>query len=414
MTTPHSNISSTIMPRFQNSTSFNSSSLNLIAHLSNRNTHPTVAKIPHPDRITKVVPTMSMDQSSGLKSTILLTNDDGICPDSALILPLARELTSEGHNVVICAPGRNNSACGQRITLGTPMTMRRHCEYEQRFQPNSRNGKLTGTLSVFSIDEGTPSDCIIAGIEPETGLLARLSTTPRLVVSGINIGQNLGTDVLYSGTFSAARQAAMYGLPAIALSLDLFTKYPNSPKHQCAVQNALRASSVFVKRAFAALPENLPDPGRVHASETKGANALDQDKTQNMEKRLKDAFSRGDIAFNINIPYDWNGTFVGSSLDSIWYRSVIDVKHVPSGILDSQDETVTIRFSGKRVDRMCFPGSDVDVLIKTGAASVSPVSAWPLNHALALPQQFFSDVIKESNLFWQIGIVDGVKETRKL
>lgn len=359
----------------------------------------------------RIVPVMTNSRPDDLKPVILLTNDDGVCPDTALILPLARRLISDGHDVVVCAPGQNNSACGQRITLSSLMTMRRHSDYEQRFAPTQKSMKH-GSLHVFSIDQGTPSDCVIASIESDHGLLAHLSARPYLVVSGINVGQNLGSDILYSGTFAAARQAAMYGFPAIALSLDLFTNSINSPKHKAAVDNALNAASSFVAKALSILPKTLPDPGRRYPLETANGYSNTRDGTCELQTHLCDAFSRGDIVLNVNVPVQWNGQFTASTLDSIWYRSVIKMDHAPSGIPNDAKETVVFRFSGKCVDQLCSPGSDVHVLRHSKAASVTPVSTWPLNHVLALPQKFFNDVITKPNTFWNVSSVHSTRQIR--
>ncbi|KAK1860177.1 hypothetical protein I4F81_002766 [Pyropia yezoensis] len=75
-----------------------------------------------------------------------------------------------------------------------------------------------GSFTVYTLS-GSPADAVITAIEPFDGLVARRGGVPVLVVSGVNVGPNLGTDVLYSGTFSAARQGGLYGVPAVAVSL---------------------------------------------------------------------------------------------------------------------------------------------------------------------------------------------------
>lgn len=342
---------------------------------------------------------MTATTSTLLKPAILLTNDDGISPESAFILPLARQLCDDGHDVIVCAPGGNNSACGQRITLSKTITMRRHRDFEERFAGR-------GSLSVFSIDQGTPCDCVIASIEPHTGLCARLTKQPHLVVSGINVGPNLGTDIFYSGTFSAARQASFYGIPSVALSLDLFTRQPNAEKHLPAVRAGLNAASAFVNKALAALPDQLPDPGRFHMREKLHDYSVARDASRNAQTRLEDAFSRGDIIFNVNIPTEWDGSFVASTLDSVLYRSIINIESVPSGIPGSKDEETEIRFSGKCYDQLRVPGSDVDVLQRTKSASVCPVSTHPVSHPLSLPDRFFAEVRKQPSAFWETAITE--------
>lgn len=124
---------------------------------------------------------------------ILITNDDGI--DAPGIKALAQELEKE-HEITIIAPDAQRSACGHSITLNRNLTIK-------ELFINDVNSKA------FSID-GTPADCVRIGVE----VLFR----PDLVVSGINRGYNLGTDILYSGTVSAAVESAFHNIPSIAIS----------------------------------------------------------------------------------------------------------------------------------------------------------------------------------------------------
>jgi 5'-nucleotidase len=123
---------------------------------------------------------------------ILVTNDDGI--HSPGILTLAEALTVLGQ-VVVVAPDRERSAVGHALTLHSPLR-------SEEIRPG-----------FFSVD-GTPTDCVNLGIH---GLLPR---RPDLVVSGINRGGNLGDDITYSGTVSAAMEATLMGVPAFAISLE--------------------------------------------------------------------------------------------------------------------------------------------------------------------------------------------------
>jgi 5'-nucleotidase len=122
---------------------------------------------------------------------ILVTNDDGI--HSPGILALAEKVSGLGE-VVVVAPDRERSAVGHSLTLHSPL---RAEEIRPRF---------------FAVD-GTPTDCVNLAIH---GLLKQ---RPDLVVAGVNKGANLGDDLTYSGTVSAAMEAAIMGLPAIAVSL---------------------------------------------------------------------------------------------------------------------------------------------------------------------------------------------------
>ncbi|HSG57555.1 MAG TPA: 5'/3'-nucleotidase SurE [Paracoccaceae bacterium] len=123
---------------------------------------------------------------------ILLTNDDGIhAPGLALLEQIARRLSDD---VWVCAPAEEQSGAGHSLTLHMPVRLREHGD--QRFSVT-----------------GTPTDAVNLGLRK---LFA--DKLPDLVISGINAGENLGDDVTYSGTISAAMEAALAGIPAIALS----------------------------------------------------------------------------------------------------------------------------------------------------------------------------------------------------
>ena len=124
---------------------------------------------------------------------VLLTNDDGI--DSAGLLALRDAL--DGHEVWIIAPDGERSAQSHSITVHDPIRCRRLDE------------------RLFS-SSGTPADCVIVG------LLGIMEEKPDVVLSGINIGPNLGTDIIYSGTVAAARQAAFMGVPGVAVSINSY------------------------------------------------------------------------------------------------------------------------------------------------------------------------------------------------
>lgn len=129
---------------------------------------------------------------------LLLTNDDGISAKG--IYALAKELEKK-HEVIIVAPYNEKSACGHSITLTRPLIV--------------RETKLEGLKSkAFSVD-GTPADCVKIAINE------LLHEKIDMVVSGINKGLNLGTDVLYSGTVSAAIEAAIYKIPSMAISMEV-------------------------------------------------------------------------------------------------------------------------------------------------------------------------------------------------
>ncbi len=142
---------------------------------------------------------------------ILVSNDDGYQSDGLQILVEHLSLLAD---ITVVAPNQNHSAASHSLTLRRPL----HIE-----QINERT---------FAVD-GTPTDCIHLAI---TGLFSD-RPPPDMVVSGINHGENLGDDVLYSGTVAAAMEGRFLGLPALAISAV-------SSKKECLETAALVAQKV--------------------------------------------------------------------------------------------------------------------------------------------------------------------------
>jgi 5'-nucleotidase len=122
---------------------------------------------------------------------ILLSNDDGYFAPGLERLAAALAPRAE---ITVVAPERDRSGASNSLTLDRPLTVRR-------------------ALNGFLFVNGTPTDCVHLAV---TGLLDRL---PDLVISGINLGSNMGDDTIYSGTVAAATEGYLLGIPSIALSL---------------------------------------------------------------------------------------------------------------------------------------------------------------------------------------------------
>jgi 5'-nucleotidase len=127
---------------------------------------------------------------------ILISNDDGF--EAEGIRAVAQSLATIA-DVVVVAPDRQRSAAGHGITLHKPLFMEK--------------STLGNGIAAYGVN-GTPADCVKFGI-----FEVMKDAPPDLVVSGINAGSNLGTDVIYSGTVSAAIEGAVQGVPSIAVSL---------------------------------------------------------------------------------------------------------------------------------------------------------------------------------------------------
>ena len=125
---------------------------------------------------------------------ILISNDDGIFAPG--IRSLVRAFSAAGHEVIVCAPDSQRSAASHSLSIARPITVR-----EETFE---------GAARAYAIG-GTPADCVKLGLEV-------LCPEAEAVISGVNHGYNVGTDILYSGTVAAAMEGAINSRIAMAVS----------------------------------------------------------------------------------------------------------------------------------------------------------------------------------------------------
>ncbi|MEM9804472.1 MAG: 5'/3'-nucleotidase SurE [Cyanobacteria bacterium P01_D01_bin.56] len=133
---------------------------------------------------------------------LLISNDDGIFANG--IRTLANSLAEQGHEVTVVCPDRERSATGHGITMHRPIRA-------EQVTSIYHDGVQAWACS------GNPADCVKLALD------ALLDSPPDCVLSGINHGANLGNDVLYSGTVSAAMEGLLEGIPSVAISLASFT-----------------------------------------------------------------------------------------------------------------------------------------------------------------------------------------------
>jgi 5'-nucleotidase len=230
-----------------------------------------------------------------LRPLILLSNDDGV---QAPGLAASIEALAPLGDLVVAAPDRERSATSHSISLERPLRV-------EEIRPG-----------VFSID-GTPADCVYLAV------LHLVGRRPDLCVSGINHGFNLGSDVFYSGTVAAAVEAALRGVPAIAVSLER-RRHPD-----------FAAAGAFVR----ALAQEVlaRGPGTV----------------------LPDAL------LNVNLPSAPVGAYEITFLGKRVYRDLVDVRQDLRG-----RSYYWIGGPEEHVDDV--PGSDCSA-VRAGRASVTPL-----------------------------------------
>ena len=212
---------------------------------------------------------------------ILLTNDDGIYADGLWAL---YEKLVPHHFVTVVAPDRERSAVGHGITLHQPL----------------RTTKITvnNGCQGYAVN-GTPVDCI------KIGLMEILDVKPDMVISGINPGANVGVNINYSGTVAAAKEATLYKVPAISVSIQ---GHKTSAYDYAALFTATLAENVYEKGLpfgtflnvnIPDIPENKIQGVRISRQETALYNEF-------IEKRVDPR----------NRTYYWHGTDGQTSLNT--------------------------------------------------------------------------------------------------
>lgn len=199
-----------------------------------------------------------MMTKSSDKKTILITNDDGIRSEG--IKKLAAALRRLG-TVYVVAPDRERSAAGHSLTLHRPLRI-----------------EEVG-LRTYAVD-GTPTDCVTIAVN---GILP---VRPDIVVSGINRGANLGEDVTYSGTVSAAMEGTLMGIPSFAISLEGRDKYD----FRAAAAFAVRLSRHILKKGLpkdTLLNVNIPAVDKIkgHKITRQGKRSFSGDIVEKLDPR---------------------------------------------------------------------------------------------------------------------------------
>ena len=218
------------------------------------------------------------------RKIILLTNDDGI--DSEGISTLYNVLNGNKKFLVrVVAPDKESSAVGHAITVFRPISVRKVY----------REGGFFG----YAVD-GTPADCVKIAVK------SILEKKPDLLISGVNRGANLGENIIYSGTVSAATEGTSYGVASIAVSVDNLA----NPDYRYASDFACRIAGRIIKNG--GLPRgtllniNVPD---VSEGKIKGVKITMQSDARFKDNFIKRVDPRGR-------DYYWmDGEFIGNIED---------------------------------------------------------------------------------------------------
>lgn len=253
-----------------------------------------------------------------MKPLALLSNDDGY--DSPGLIALA-EAAAAHFEVVVVAPLHEQSASSHSLSLHRPLRAR-----EMKHLAGA-TGDPRPSYTCFAVD-GTPADCVYLAMHTGTRFLPR---RPDLVLSGVNRGLNLGQDAFYSGTVAAAREAALRGIPAMALSA----------------------------RSF----RNLADSTRLGVE---------------LAKRLFETCAGRGVLFGLNVPLEWNQRLRVTRLGKRLYEEVVEIRQDPRG-------REYFWLGGPDVRHEVDPGSDTEAYDE-GFATLSALQldlTEPRGHELA-------------------------------
>jgi len=216
---------------------------------------------------------------------ILVSNDDGYFAPGITLLAEALKQLGE---VTVVAPERDRSGASNSLTLDRPLTVRR--------APNG----------YFSVN-GTPTDCVHIAV---TGLL---DFTPDIIVSGINLGANMGDDTIYSGTVAAATEGYLFGIPSIAVSLVGKVGRNFETAAQVAVDMVKRATR-FPFAVPVLLNVNVPD---VALAELGGIEATRLGRRHKAEPVVQMQTPRGETAYWIGAAGDAQDAGPGTDFHAV-------------------------------------------------------------------------------------------------
>ncbi len=324
------------------------------------------------------------------KGWLLLTNDDGI--EAVGFEMLVKALHKAGYPVAVLAPSGNHSATGMRINLMKPMAFRERQDLGERWELDVH----TTPVHLFELD-GTPCDTMIVALD---GGLQQLvpGVHPQMVVSGVNLGPNLSQDSYHSGTMGAAREAGLYGVPALAAS---FTSFDPEGMDQ-----AVLATLEAVDRATSILPLKAKNLGRPNGALDTGyftswPSSLTDDRwLARPEASLLEAFSNGDMMVNVNAPSTWNGQWATTRLGVRWYRNAVHFAETADG------STATFTIGAASVDHSPVIAGDCDA-VEEDKASLSCLAICPQSHPFAFDEDLLAHALEETVEGWPRWLIKG-------
>ncbi|MEE3083733.1 MAG: 5'/3'-nucleotidase SurE, partial [Candidatus Thermoplasmatota archaeon] len=281
-----------------------------------------------------------------------------------------RKLHSRGHPLAVLAPASEQSASGMRLTLHSGLKFENRNDLLEKLDLD-RDGP---PIEIYSLD-GTPCDCVIVALDGGFEGWAP-AIRPRMCISGINRGPNISIDIMHSGTVSAAREAALYGMPSLAVSLATYLHEDYSVGFEV-VGELIDACLSQIKSE----PTNLNRP--------RGSNFIPWSAEGiDMQERLREAFRCGDIFFNLNLPHEWSGNTETVRLGARWYLGAT------SGVEIGKKDKI-FKVGAASIQDEEIPQTDCHSIM-TGNVAITPLATWPQSHPLSMPDAMLHSAL-ESN-----------------
>tara|TARA_B100001750_G_scaffold213377_1_gene195811 strand:- start:634 stop:1569 length:936 start_codon:yes stop_codon:yes gene_type:complete len=300
------------------------------------------------------------------REPLFLTNDDGI--EAPGLHRLIQILHNRGHPLAVLAPAQEQSASAMRLSLKTDLEFIDRYDLIQTLELDTDGPPI----HIFSLD-GTPCDCAIVAIDQGFDSWAGM-IRPRMCISGINHGPNLSIDVIHSGTVSAAREAALYGMPAIALSLGTYLHEDYTV--------GTEAILALVDRALLLASDEPTNLMRTRGSKHRPWS----DEEMDMNHRIREAFTNGDILLNLNVPHEWNGVVETVPLGARWYH----------GATKRSTGKVGFIVGAASIEDEPIPRTDCSSIM-AGNVVISPLATWPQTHPLNVPDSILHAALTEDD-----------------
>ena len=310
------------------------------------------------------------------KKWVLMTNDDGI--EAPGFEHLVKAMNQAGIPLVAFAPSGNKSACSMQLNLGKPIDLHNRNELIEEWDLDASVG-----VHLFALD-GTPCDTMIVALDG--GLKHVLpDVEPSIVLSGVNLGPNLSQDSYHSGTMGAAREAGLYGIPAIASSYTSFDPVGMHVGIDATVELLQRVLPLVPR-----IPQNLCRPHIDARAEhvSSWPHRSSQRTDEDADQQLMNAFLHGELMLNLNVPPNWNGSYQTTRLGMRWYREAVQFVDGSDGSVES-----TFTIGAAYIDNHVVENGDVDC-VETGFASISSLPTWPQTHPLALDDELLAHALR--------------------